>query len=131
MEHPIIIFDGECNLCTSSVQFVIEHDPGRQFRFTSAQSPTGTRLLREHGFAPERIDSFVLVDGPFHYVRSDAALRIARRLAGPWRLLSALAVIPRPIRDGVYRLVSRNRFAWFGRPAVCLVPSPDLLSRFL
>ena len=131
MEHPIIIFDGECNLCTGSVQFIIKHDPGAQFRFTSAQSPTGTRLLRERGFAPERIDSFVLVDGRSHYVRSDAALRIARRLAGPWRLLSVFALIPRGIRDGVYRLVSRNRIAWFGRPAMCLVPSSDLVSRFL
>ena len=131
MDHPIIIFDGECNLCTGSVQFIVRHDPAARFRFASAQSPAGARLLRERGFVPEQIDTFVLIEGAAHYVRSDAALRIARRLSGAWRLLALLAIIPRAVRDPVYRLVSRNRIAWFGRPTVCLMPSPDLLSRFL
>ena len=131
MQKLVILFDGECNLCTSSVRFIIERDPHDCFTFASLQSPAASRLLQLRNIAPPSVDSFVLVDGPAAYSRSDAALRVAARLSGWWPILSALWIIPRPIRDGCYSFVARNRFRWFGRAANCMVPTPELSERFL
>lgn len=130
-EGPVILFDGVCNLCAWSVRFVIERDPRGVFRFAPLQSGTGRRLLREHGLDETAMDSFVLIDGGRAWRESDAALRVCRGLRGPWRMLVPLLVLPRLLRDPLYRLVARNRFRWFGKSDSCLVPSPELRSRFL
>jgi predicted DCC family thiol-disulfide oxidoreductase YuxK len=131
MSKPIILFDGECNLCSWSVQFIIRRDPKARFRFAALQSPAGWRLLAERGIDARGFDSVVLLDGARWYARSGAALRIARRLSGAWPLLGALLVVPRPLRDWAYDVVARRRYGWFGRADACMVPTPALRERFL
>lgn len=128
--HATVLFDGVCNLCNGSVLFVIDRDPERYFRFAPLQGDDARRLLAEQGVAPE-LSSVVLVEGGRVYTRSTAALRIARRLRGPWRLLAAFVVVPRPVRDLVYDWVARNRYRWFGREEACRMPTPELRERFL
>jgi len=130
-DGPVILFDGVCNLCAWSVRFVIARDPRGVFRFAPLQSEPGRRLLREHGLDETAMDSFVLVEGPRAWRESDAALRVCRELSGSWRFLALLLALPRLLRDPLYRLVARNRLRWFGRSDRCLVPSPELRSRFL
>ena len=127
----IVIFDGVCNLCVRSVKFIINHEADQSVRFTPLQSPAGARLLREFGFDPEDAKSFVLVADGKPYVKSDAAIRVARHLRGGWRLLGAIKIIPRPIRNWTYDVIARNRYRWFGRSEACMVPTPELLSRFV
>lgn len=127
----IVIFDGVCNLCVRSVKFIINHEADQSVRFTPLQSPAGARLLREFGFDPEDAKSFVLVADGKPYVRSDAAIRVARHLRGGWRLVGAIKIIPRPIRNWTYDVIARNRYRWFGRSEACMVPTPELLSRFV
>ena len=131
--HDIVLFDGVCNLCTGSVRFIIQRDPGGRFMFASLQSEPGARLTRRHGVATAATDlsSIVLIANGRAYERSDAALRIARHLSGAWRALWLLRFVPRPIRDAVYGLVARNRYRWFGRQESCMVPTPELRARFL
>lgn len=130
-EGPIILFDGECNLCDRSVRFILARDRKQQFRFASLQSAAGTRLIER--FAPRAQGSTTVVliaDGTAH-IRSDAALRIAARMDGLWPVLGVFRIVPRPLRDWVYDVVARNRYRWFGRTPCCMVPSPELRERFL
>lgn len=128
---PVILFDGVCNLCDASVRFVIRRDPRGTFRFASLQSPTGRALLERHGMPVDDPASIVLVEQGRCYTKSDAALRIARALRWPWKLLGGLTIVPRFVRDGVYDIVARNRYRWFGRREVCSLPDPALAERFL
>lgn len=130
-EHPILLFDGVCNLCEASVQFIIKRDPQARFRFAPLQSKTGQELLRQRGLESGELSTMVLLDGGRHYTKSDAALRIARRLSKGWSLLAVAWVVPRPIRDWVYERIAANRYRWFGQKESCLVPTPELRSRFL
>ena len=129
--QSVVLFDGVCNLCTGSVQFIIRRDPVGRFRFASLQSEVGTQLARHHGLSAEVLHSVVLIEDGHAYERSQAALRIARRLSGGWQLLWSLRVVPRPIRDAVYDVVARNRYRWFGRKDSCMIPTPELRARFL
>lgn len=129
--HPVILFDGVCNLCDASVQFILDRDPTGKFRFASLQSPAGQRLTGLYGIDPMPLDTIVLIADGKAFVRSDAVLGIARRLGAPWSWAAALTVIPLALRDAAYRLVSRNRIRWFGQRDECRLPTPDLRSRFL
>ena len=131
VDKPIILFDGICNLCQGSVQFVLKHDKKRQFLFASLQSTIATELIRSFQNTSPRTDSFVLVENGKMYMRSTAALRVCRRLNGWLPLLYGLIIIPRFIRDVVYDLVARNRYKWFGKLNECWVPTPELSARFL
>jgi len=128
---PIILFDGVCNLCTGSVRFVIERDSLKQFRFASLQSPVAEKLLGPQERDWNRLESMVLVMNGRLYRKSTAALLTAKRLDGLWPLLSALIVIPRPLRDAVYDFIGNRRYRWFGKRDVCWRPDPDLAGRFL
>lgn len=130
---PVVLFDGVCNLCNGAVQFIVDRDPEGTFRFASLQSERAAALLREQGREPPAGDpeSLVLIEGGRLYERSTAALRIARRLRGAWPLLYTFVVVPRFVRDAVYRLIARNRYRWFGKSAECRVPTPELRARFL
>ena len=131
VEQPVVLFDGVCNLCNGSVQFIVRHDPAGRFRFASLQSEAGRALLRRHGLDPADLFSVILVEGGRAYSRSDAALRVAGGLSGGWRAVGALRVVPRPLRDLVYGWVARNRYRWFGRQDACMIPTPELRTRFL
>ena len=126
-----MLFDGDCNLCNSAVQFVLRRDPRGRFRFASLQSCAGQRALQVAGGAAPLPDSIVLVANGLVAVKSTAALRIARRLRWPWPLLAVGFVVPRLLRDLVYDWIARHRYRWFGKRAQCLVPNPALRARFL
>ncbi|MCC6490725.1 MAG: thiol-disulfide oxidoreductase DCC family protein [Candidatus Hydrogenedentes bacterium] len=131
MDHPVILFDGVCNLCNASVQFVIRHDGSGRFRFAPLQSETGRNLLDRCGCAGGDLASVVLVEGDRCYRESTAALRVLRGCDGLWRMLYVGIVIPRFLRDAMYRLVARNRYRWFGTREQCMIPTPELRTRFL
>lgn len=130
-EHPVLLFDGVCNLCNGAVRFVIRRDRAARFRFAALQSRSGQALLRRFALPQAELETLVLVEGTRAFTRSAAALRAARRLDGAWPLLYALMVIPRPVRDAVYDFVARRRYRWFGRRDECMVPTPELRARFL
>src|SRR5690606_12056108 len=129
----IVLFDGVCNLCNAAVLFIIARDPAGRFRFAPLRSEFAVGLLASLGAAVPRAgaDSIVLIQDGRVYQRSDAALRIAAHLSGPWPLLSRLKVLPKALRDAVYDFVARNRYRWFGRQDACRVPTPELRERFL
>jgi len=128
---PIILFDGVCNLCNASVQWVLKRDRAGQFRFAALQSETGQRLLAAHGLAQESFDTVVLADGEQLYTRSDAALEIARRLGRPWSWLAIFNWLPQRLRNAVYDWVARHRYRWFGRQETCMLPRPEWKERFV
>jgi predicted DCC family thiol-disulfide oxidoreductase YuxK len=129
--YAVVLFDGVCNLCNGFVQFIIARDARRHFRFAALGSGAAGRLMAQAGIAPGSVDSLVLIEGSRAYVRSAAALRIARRLGFPWPLAYALIIVPRPLRDRAYDLIARHRYQWFGRRDVCMVPGPATKDRFL
>jgi len=133
--HPVLLFDGVCNLCHGVVQFIIRHDPRGQFRFAALQSAAGQALLAAHGLGADNAlgdpDSVVLLEEGCAYQRSAAVLRVVRRLGWPWRLLALGAVLPLGWRDALYSYVARHRYRWFGRQPECLLPTPALQARFL
>lgn len=129
--RDVVIFDGICNLCSHSVQFILRHEAKPEIVFASLQSAPGARLLREFNFNPDDAKTFVLISGGEAYVKSAAAIRVARQFRGAWKLLAAFWVIPRPVRDYLYDVVARNRYRWFGRLEACMVPTPELANRFL
>lgn len=136
MEHTqsVVLFDGVCHLCQGAVKFIINRDPGHRFRFASLQSEAGRRILKKsHSpeISSERIDTIVLYQKDIYYTRSSAALRIAKGLRFPWPLAYGFIIVPRFIRDAVYRFVAANRYRWFGKDETCLVPTRDNKARFL
>jgi predicted DCC family thiol-disulfide oxidoreductase YuxK len=128
--HPVILFDGVCNFCDASVQFILERDPNETFHFASLQSEAGQKLLKKYN-VPEDMDSMILIENDKVYYKSAAALRISRHLKGAWKLLYALIIVPAPIRNVVYDLIARNRFKWFGQKESCMLPPPNVRKRFL
>ena len=130
-ENPVVLFDGLCNFCEGSVRFIIERDPKGAFRFASLQSEFGKKLATDHGANPEALNTMMLVEGEKLYMRSTAALRIARRLRFPWFLAAVFLVVPPFIRNGVYNIVSKNRYKWFGKKDACMIPTPEIRERFL
>lgn len=130
-DSPIILFDGVCNLCNRSVQFVIKRDRKNIFRFASLQGQTGQALLKKFDLPADDLNSFILVEGDRVYKKSTAALRVARSLSGGWSLLYGFMIVPPFIRNTVYSLIAKNRYRWFGKREECMIPSPDLKSKFL
>jgi predicted DCC family thiol-disulfide oxidoreductase YuxK len=129
--HPILLFDGVCNLCNNYIQFVIERDPEAVFRFAPLQSSVADRLLEACGYDGEALDSIVLVDQGEYHAKSSAVIRAGAHLGGIYRLLGPFRFVPRIVRDFVYDFVADRRYNWFGKRDQCMVPSPDLEDRFL
>lgn len=130
-EPAIVLFDGVCNLCDATINFVIDRDPNGRFRFASLQSEVAQQLLQELAFSQRSLDSIVLIESGSYYTQSTAVLRIARHLPGVWPFLYSFIIVPAPIRDYVYSWVARNRYRWFGQSQTCRVPTPELQARFL
>ena len=131
ISHPIIFFDGVCNLCTGTVQFVIRHDPKHHFRFASLQSEIGQQLLKEYNLPTEEFGSFILFEDGKVYTKSTAALRVTRKLNGLWPVVYTNIVFPLFIRDGIYNLIAKNRYRWFGKKEACWIPTPELNKLFI
>ena len=129
----VLLFDGVCNLCSGTVQFVIAHDPNGYFKFASQQSDAGRELMEEHHIAIPAGDplSLILIEDGKVYQRSTGALRLCRKLTFPFKLGWVFIVTPRFIRDFVYDVIAKHRYAWFGKKDVCMVPTPELRARFL
>jgi predicted DCC family thiol-disulfide oxidoreductase YuxK len=128
---PVIFFDGLCNLCNGAVQFTIKRDKQNLFRFASLHSDFAKEKLTPFNIAPENLDSFILLENDKVYLRSTAALRVAKKLNGLWPLLYAFIIVPPFIRDAIYNYIAKNRYKWFGKQESCWVPTPELKSRFL
>jgi predicted DCC family thiol-disulfide oxidoreductase YuxK len=126
-EHPVILFDGVCNLCNASVQFILRNDRRELFRFTSLQSETAARLL---GGPPES-DSIILIMNGRHYYKSTAALLIAARLRFPWPVFSVFLIVPPFIRNFIYSVIAKNRYRWFGKKPACMIPDKRVQHRFI
>lgn len=126
--QPILFFDGVCNLCNSSVQFILKHDKKKQFLFAPLQSARGAEALRQVDGKP---DSLILFYNNRYLIRSDAALYTARLLGLPISLIFAGIILPRFFRDWVYNFIARNRYRWFGKKDECMLPTPELRARFL
>jgi predicted DCC family thiol-disulfide oxidoreductase YuxK len=130
--RTVVLFDGVCNLCNGFVNFLIDRDPGERLAVAALQSDAGQRLLAEAGLPADSLQSVVVVDAGRTFTRSTAALRILRRLGGPWSVLALPALaVPRPLRDVVYDWIARKRYGWFGRQELCRIPTPELRRRFL
>ena len=131
-QNPVLIFDGECNLCNSSVQFVIRHDKRNRFLFASLQSETGktvtNNIKAEQGIIP---DSLILFYKGKLHLKSDAVLQTAKLLGGKWSVFTILFIVPRFIRNLVYDLIAKNRYKWFGKTEECMMPTAALTDRFL
>ncbi|MEJ7767514.1 MAG: thiol-disulfide oxidoreductase DCC family protein [Chitinophagaceae bacterium] len=127
----IILFDGVCNMCNGLVRFTIKRDRRARINFASMQSTRGQALLEGIGLPTDDLNSFVFIEGDRYYLRSTAALKVLKELGGVWKIFYVLTVIPRFIRDYVYRFIAKRRYKIFGRRATCMIPSPDLKSRFL
>jgi predicted DCC family thiol-disulfide oxidoreductase YuxK len=132
---PVVLFDGVCNLCAGSVRFIVEHERAGivPTRFAALQSEAGRRELARAGVRdPASLgDSIVVIEDGRVFTRSDAAVRIARRLRAPWRWMRVMRVMPGRVRDWMYEFVARRRYRWFGKRESCLVPTPELRGRFL
>jgi len=126
----IILFDGKCNFCDRSVQFIIKKDPKGLFKFASLQSDIGKDLLNKY-HAPSDIDSFVLIEDNHCYFKSTAALRVCKNLKGAWKLAYFLVVVPKSLRDFFYGVIAKNRYKWFGIKESCMLPSLEVRKRFL
>ena len=130
-QHSIILFDGVCNLCNGAVQFVIKRDTKNQFLFASLQSEEGKQILEDHNFPMNKMDSFFLVENGKVSDKSTAALKVLKKLSGPWSLLYGFIIVPKFIRDGVYNWIAKNRYQWFGQKDECMIPTAELKAKFL
>ena len=130
-DPSIVLFDGICNLCNASIAMIIRNDPHAHFRFAPLQSQIGKQYISEMNIEVDGSGSLVLIQNDQYYLRSEAALRIARKMDRPWNWLWVFIIIPPPIRDLVYRIVSKYRYNWFGKKGSCMVPTEDVKSRFL
>ena len=129
--NAIILFDGVCNFCNGVINFIIQHDPHGYFHFASLQSPTGQQLLQQHNLNTNEFDTFILIENDQVYDRSTAALKVARHLSGWMSKLHALIIVPKPLRDMGYSIIAKNRYRLFGKSDACMVPTPDVRSRFM
>ncbi len=131
INKQVILFDGVCNLCNSSIQFIIKRDKKNKFLFASLQSKYAKENLPDGLTNESALQSIILKDGDHLKVRSTAALYIAKQLSGIWPLLFGFIVLPKFLRDGIYNLIARNRYKWFGKKDRCMIPAPELKSKFI
>lgn len=130
-DHPILLFDGVCNLCSGFVQFMIKRDPAGKYRFASLQSDAGQALLQQYQLPTDAINTVVLIENGRAYTHSDVALRVAPQLQGFWGWVKIGYLLPKAWRDRIYDWVAAHRYRWFGKKEECWLPSPDLKARFL
>ena len=129
-DKPVILFDGVCNLCSGSVQFILKRDKEKKFMFASLQSNYGQKFLQQFNLPANTVNSFFLYQDDKIFTRSTAALKMFQQLKN-WRWVKILWIFPKFIRDAVYNLIAKNRYKWFGKKEECWVPTPELKARFL
>lgn len=127
----IILFDGVCNLCNSSINFILKHDSKKQLLFASLQSDAAKEILLQLSQKKFELESILFIENNVIYDKSNAILRISRYLNGGYKLGYFLVIVPKFIRDWVYGYIAKNRFKWFGKKEHCNIPTDDIKSRFL
>ncbi len=128
----LILFDGVCNLCNNSIQYVIKRDKRNLFCFAPLQSELGEEFIKRRSIDTTKVDSIILLEPSMaYYTKSSAALKIGQSFGGGWKLLGVLEWIPRPIRDWFYDRIAKNRYRWFGKQDACMIPTPELQAKFL
>ncbi len=128
--HPVILFDGVCNLCNNAVRFVIKRDPKSIFKFASLQSDFGKKIIAKYHLSEKPVSSFILVENDKLYFKSTAALKVIKKLNGVVRLLYVFIILPAVIRNVVYDFIAANRYKWFGKLNDCMVPEKEIMNRF-
>jgi predicted DCC family thiol-disulfide oxidoreductase YuxK len=127
----ILLFDGVCNLCNGLIRFIIKRDKKGKFKFASLQSETGRSLLERFGLPQNEFQSLVLIQNDKYYLKSTAALRVLRELGGFWSFFYIFIWLPRFFRDFIYDIIAKSRYRIFGKRDACMIPTPELQSRFL
>jgi predicted DCC family thiol-disulfide oxidoreductase YuxK len=130
-ENPVILFDGVCNYCNGVVNFIIRQDTKKVFHFATLQSGFGQKLLKENNLPTDLFESFILLDKGKLYSKSTAALRLNNKLPWYWKWTQLFWIFPKFFRDWVYSIIAKNRYKWFGKREKCMVPTPELKTRFL
>jgi predicted DCC family thiol-disulfide oxidoreductase YuxK len=131
-DKKIILFDGVCNLCNSSVQFIIKNDKKDVFRFVALQSELGQKIIIHIGVDLNKTDSILLYEpGRAYYYKAEAVLKIAKSLGGLYALLRVFKIIPKSISNYVYDHIAKNRYKWYGKKESCMIPTSDLKAKFL
>ena len=129
-KDKIVLFDGVCNYCNAMINLAIRNDKKAVLKFATLQSETGNQLKTKYNI-PAEIDSVILIEEGKVYTYSDAALRIARYFHWPAKMLYGLIIVPRFIRQPIYKWIAKNRYKWFGKKEQCMIPTPDVKARFL
>jgi predicted DCC family thiol-disulfide oxidoreductase YuxK len=130
-QQPVILFDGVCNFCNGAVNFVIKRDKKARIQFAPLQSEKGRLFARQHGFTQEDMKTFVFIEEGKVYTKSTAALRVCRYLGFLWPLCYGFIIVPKFIRNGIYDWVAKNRYKWFGKKEMCMMPTPEVRTRFI
>ena len=130
INKPVILFDGVCNLCSGSVQFILKRDKEKKFLFASLQSAYGQKLLQQFNLPADNFNSFILNQDGEIFIKSTGALKMFSQLKN-WGWVKIFWIIPKFLRDSVYNLIAKNRYKWFGKKEECWLPTPDLKARFL
>lgn len=129
-EHPVILFDGVCNFCNKTINFIIKQDKNKIFKFAPLQSEAGVHLLEKFPLQKEDLDTFILVENGKAYSKSTGALKLLNRLPY-WKWTKILWAVPTFLRNSIYNFIAKNRYKWFGKKEACMVPTPDVKMRFL
>ncbi|WP_342410491.1 thiol-disulfide oxidoreductase DCC family protein [Paenibacillus sp. FSL R10-2778] len=130
-DKSIVLIDGVCHLCQRVVRFIIPRDPDAKFLFAPLQNEIAAKLMKESGLQPGQLNTVILLENGVYYTESAAVLRIARKLRFPWPAAYVFILVPRPLRNALYRYVAKNRYRWFGRDEQCMLPTPEIKRRFL
>jgi len=131
IKQNIIIFDGVCNFCNAAVNFIIKRDCEKKFLFSSMQNEKSKELLAQFSIDNSDLDTLIIIKNDTLFIKSDAVLEIVKELSGLWFILSYCKIIPKPIRDFIYSLISRNRYKLFGKKESCIIPTKEQQERFL
>jgi predicted DCC family thiol-disulfide oxidoreductase YuxK len=130
-DKPLILFDGVCNFCNAGVNFIIRQDKQKNFLFAPLQSEAGQKILHEYKLPVKDFESFVLIDDGKVYKKSAASLKVMSKLPWYWKGLQIFWIVPAFIRNAVYDFIAKNRYKWFGKKDTCMIPTPEVRSRFL
>ena len=130
-DNPVILFDGVCNFCNSAVNFTLKRNTKANIRFAPMQSEAGQKLLQQYTLPVDDMQSFIFIENGIVYKQSTAGLKVCRHLRGFWPMCYVFMIVPKFIRDGIYNWIAKNRYKWFGVKQACMIPTPEVRSRFL
>ena len=131
LSHPIILFDGICNLCNTSVSFLLTYNRNQNLHFTPLQSAKAKDILKQLNWKEKALDSLIFIEDNKVYIKSEAAFKIAKHLVYPWKIAYYFRHLPKGLCDWIYDIIAQNRYAWFGKKQSCMIPRSEWADRFL